>query len=57
MFVNNISRAHITESEWSFNVKSSTYHFHVRTNTLANFHICISVPLRNQSREKCSKDF
>ena len=30
----------------SFNVKSSTYDIHMKTKILADFQICISVPLR-----------
>ena len=51
MFVNNFSRiscANITESKSCFNVKSSTYYFHMK---LADFQICISVPL-NGNKEK-----
>ena len=29
-----------------FNVKSSTYYFHMKTKILVDFHICISVPLK-----------
>ena len=29
-----------------FDVKSSTYHFHMTTKMLADFHICISAPLK-----------
>ena len=48
MFVNkisHISRAHISKSKMYFNVKSSTYYFHMKTKTLADFEMCISVPL------------
>ena len=46
MFVNkHISRAHISKSKRCFNVKSSTYYFHMKTKILADFQICISVPL------------
>ena len=39
-----ISHAHISKS--SFNVKSSTYYFHMKTKIMADFQICISIPLR-----------
>ena len=46
MFVNkHISRAHISKSKRCFNVKSSTYYFHIKTKILADFLICIIVPL------------
>ena len=48
MFVNkisHISRAHILKSKMYFNVKSSTYYFHMKAKTLADFEMCISVPL------------
>ena len=41
-----MSRAHISESERSFNVKSSTYYFRMKTKVFASFQICISVPLK-----------
>ena len=40
-----ISRVHISKSKMCFNVKSSTYYFHMKTKILADFQICISVPL------------
>ena len=40
-----ISRLHISKSKRCFNVKSSVYYFHMRINILADFCICISVPL------------
>ena len=49
MFVNkflHISRAHISESKRFFIVKSPLYYFHMKTKILADFEICISVPLR-----------
>ena len=49
MFVTNfshISHAHVSESKRCFNVKSSTYCFHMKTKILADFQICISVPLK-----------
>ena len=47
MFVNKLftySRTHIISSKRYFYVKFSTY-FHVKTKILADFQICISVPL------------
>ena len=45
-----IERAHIfSKSKRCFNVKSPTYCFHMKTEILADFQICISVPLRNPS--------
>ena len=44
-FVNklsHISRAHISKSGRCFDVKSSTYYFHI----MADFQICISAPLK-----------
>ena len=40
-----ISRAHILESKRCFNVKSSTYYFHMMTKISADFQICIGAPL------------
>ena len=40
-----ISRSHISKSKRCFNVKSSTYYFHLKTKILADFQICISVPI------------
>ena len=49
MFVNKpftYLHAHISKSKRCFNVKSSTCcHFHMKTEMLADFQICISVPL------------
>ena len=48
MFVNilsRISRAHISKTKRCFNVKSSTYYFHMKTKILVDFQICLSVPL------------
>ena len=48
MFLNKLftnSRAHISKCKRCLNVKSSTYHFHLKTKILADFQICISVPL------------
>ena len=36
---------HILKSKSRFNVKSSTCYFHMKMNILADFQICISVPL------------
>ena len=41
-----MSRAHILKNKTCFNMKSSTYYFHMETEILADFQICISVPLR-----------
>ena len=52
MFVKNfshVSSAHISKSKMCFNVKSSTYYFHIKMKILTDFQICINVPL--------SKDF
>ena len=50
MFVNKsftyLSRALISESKRCFNLKSSTYYFHIKTKISADFQICISVPLK-----------
>ena len=40
------SRAHISKSKRSFNVKSSTYYFNMKAEILTDFQICIRVPLR-----------
>ena len=48
MFVNKlftISHAHISKSKGCFNLKSSAYYFHMKTKILADFQICVSVPL------------
>ena len=36
---------HISKSKMCFNEKSSAYYFHLKTKALADFQICISVPL------------
>ena len=49
MFVNKLftyPRVHTSESKRCFNVKSSTYYFHMKTKILTGFQICISVPLK-----------
>ena len=40
-----ISLVHISKSKRCFHMKSLTYYFHMKTNILADFQICISVPL------------
>ena len=35
-----------------FNVKSSTYYFHIKTNTMVDFQICISVPLKSRFKSR-----
>ena len=40
-----MSRVHISKNKRCFNVKSSTYYFHMKTKILAYPQICISVPL------------
>ena len=47
-----ILRAHISKSKMCFNVKSSTYYFHMNTKILADFQVCISVPLIIAGRPK-----
>ena len=51
MFVNKdfrIFHVRISQKVKGFNVKTSTYYFHVKTNILADFQICASsVPLIN----------
>ena len=42
---------HISQSKRCFNVKHSTYHFHMKTKILADFQICISVPLGWASKQ------
>ena len=50
MFVNklysHILRAYILKGKRSFNVISSTFYFHVKAKIMADFQICISVPLK-----------
>ena len=41
-----ILRAHISKSKRCFNMKSSANYFHMTTKILADFQICISVPLK-----------
>ena len=48
MFVNKLFpylTTHISKSKRCFNVKSSTYCFHMKSKILVDFQICISVPL------------
>ena len=40
-----ILREHISKNKTWFNVKSSTYYLHMKRKILADFQICISVPL------------
>ena len=40
-----ISHVRISQKVKGFNVKSLTYYFHMKTNIVAGFQICISVPL------------
>ena len=48
--VSHISRANISKSKTCFNVKFSSYYFHMKMKILAYFQIFISVPL---SRNPC----
>ena len=41
-----LTRLHISKSKTCFNVKFPTYYFHMKTKILADFQICINVPLR-----------
>ena len=41
-----------SKSNGCFKEKSSTYHFHMEVKILADFEICISVPLRLKQQEK-----
>ena len=47
-----ISHAHISKSKRCLNVKSSTNYFHIKANTMADFQICISVPLTIETLEQ-----
>ena len=48
-----ISRVHIfSKSKRCYNAKRSAHYFYVKGLTLSDFHICISIPLR----EKNAKD-
>ena len=52
MFVNKLFTypyAHISKCQGCFNVKSSTYYFHVKRKIFVDFQIFISVPLRISS--------
>ena len=40
---------HISKSKRCFNVKSSAIYIHMKTNILADFQICISIPLMSMS--------
>ena len=52
MFVNKLftylTCAYLRKSKRCFNVKSSTYYFHVQTKISADFQTCISVPLNQR---------
>ena len=52
MFVNKLftylTCAYLRKSKRCFNVKSSTYYFHVKTKISADFQTCISVPLNQR---------
>ena len=41
-----MSRARISKSKGFFNVKFSTYYFHMKTKISADFQIFLSVPLK-----------
>ena len=41
-----MSRAHFSKSKRFFNVIPSTCYFHMKTEILTDFQICINVPLR-----------
>ena len=45
MNFSHISPVYILESKSCFNVKPTTYYFHVKTKILVDFQICFSVPL------------
>ena len=45
----------ISKSKRCFKVKSSTYYFHMKTKMLADFQICISVPLKHVASCDISK--
>ena len=52
-FVNKLFTYHIcayVKSRRCFIVKSSKYYFHMKTNILADFEICISVPLKTKNK-------
>ena len=56
MFVNkhlHISGMHISKSKRCYNVIPSVHYFYVKTELLAVFQICISVPLRAVFEDKC----
>ena len=43
-----ISHVRISQTKRCFNAKFSTYHFHMKVKILADFQICIGVPLNSQ---------
>ena len=49
MFVNKLFTylSHISKNKSCFNVKCLTCYFHIKTKILADFQICISVPLKH----------
>ena len=51
MFILCISGVHISESKWCYNAIPSVHYFHVKTNILTDFQICISVLLSKESNE------
>ena len=52
-----MSRAHISKNKRYFNAKSSTYHLHMKQKILADFQICISVPLLEYVLITLMRDF
>ena len=53
MFVNKLFTyltGAISKNKRRSNVKSSTFHFHIKTKILTDFQICISVPLSLDTR-------
>ena len=50
------SRAHISECKMCFNVEFSTYHFDMKMKILADFQICISVPLKMMTVDKVTSN-
>ena len=49
--------AYISKSKRWYNPKPSAYNFHMKTNILANFCICISFPLMNAVVKKFAPAF
>ena len=56
MFVNKLFTSHVRMSERYFNVKPSTYYFHLERKILEDFQICFSVPLNILSARFCHKN-